>query len=152
MPAGVVSSGSFGHRVLGRRWLGQVCSGLEYFDCVSLDPGTVVLNAGVHGGGEIPNFIGITEPYEPPTAAEITLHSDQESVEESGVKIFQTLLDLGYVTAEELKVITGKRMKANPRPAKKARAAEKGVKARPAARAARVAKPAKKPVAKRKGR
>lgn len=40
-----------------RRWLGQVCGGLEYFDCVTLDPGAVVLNAGVHGGGEIPYFM-----------------------------------------------------------------------------------------------
>ena len=25
--------------------------------------------------GEIPNFIGITEPYEPPNAPEVTIHS-----------------------------------------------------------------------------
>ena len=97
--------------------------------------------------GEIPNFIGITEPYEPPASAEVVIHSDQESVEEGAAKIFQSLLDLGYVTAEELKIITGKKMKANPLP-KKARQPEpkadkpgKGAKARPATRAARVAKP-----------
>ena len=104
--------------------------------------------------GEIPNFIGITEPYEPPTAPEVTIHSDSEPVEDGAMRIFQALLDLGYVTPDELKVITGKRMKANP-DAKKARGrnaaakaspgkASKGAKARPAARAARMAKPAKK--------
>jgi adenylylsulfate kinase len=99
--------------------------------------------------GEIPNFIGITEPYEPPTSPEVTIHSDTEAVEDGAMKIFQSLLDLGYVTTEELKVITGKKMKANPLP-KKARRGEpeakaekpgKGAKARPATRAARVAKP-----------
>lgn len=106
--------------------------------------------------GEIPNFIGITEPYEPPTSPEVTIHSDTESVEDGALKIFQSLLDLSLVTPEDLKIITGKKMKANPLP-KKAREAEvapakgkgeakaaapKGAKARPATRAARVAKPA----------
>jgi adenylylsulfate kinase len=103
--------------------------------------------------GEIPNFIGITEPYEPPTSPEVTIHSDTESVEDGAMKIFQSLLDLSLVTPEELKIITGKKMKANPLP-KKARQAEakpdtkaagKGAKARPATRAARVGKPAAAP-------
>lgn len=111
--------------------------------------------------GEIPNFIGITEPYEPPTSPEITIDSNIEPVEEGARKIFQLLLDLGYVTSEELKTITGKKMKANPevkagrRPAAKAAAPAKGSRqARPAARAARVVKKpvAKKPAGKGKGR
>ncbi|AGC45172.1 adenylylsulfate kinase [Myxococcus stipitatus DSM 14675] len=131
--------------------------------------------------GEIPNFVGITEPYEPPTSPEVTIHSDVESIEDGAAKIFQSLLDLGYMTTEELKTITGKKMKANPLPAKgekaekpekaekggaKARRAEepkaaakpakadKGAKSRPATRAARVAKPtpASKKSAKGKGR
>lgn len=114
--------------------------------------------------GEIPNFIGITEPYEPPNAPEVTLHSDTESVEDGALRIFQSLLDLGYVNAEELKVITGKKMKAQPLPKKPKTAAavpakplpappSKGVKSRPAARAAaRVSKPAKKTADKRKTR
>lgn len=94
--------------------------------------------------GEIPNFIGITEPYEPPTSPEVMIHAETESIEEGALRIFQALLDLGYVSPEELRVITGKRMK-KAQPVKKARrsgAAQKGAKARPAARAARVAKPA----------
>ncbi|WNZ58775.1 adenylyl-sulfate kinase [Myxococcus sp. MxC21-1] len=128
--------------------------------------------------GEIPNFIGITEPYEPPNSPEVTIHSNVESVEDGAAKIFQSLLDLGYMSTEELKVITGKKMKANPLPAKgekaekaekggakarraeeskpaaKAPKADKGAKARPATRAARVAKPASaaKKAAKRKAR
>jgi adenylylsulfate kinase len=97
--------------------------------------------------GEIPNFIGITEPFEPPTSPEVTIQSNLESVEDSARRVFQAMLDLGYVTAEELRVITGKRMKANPLP-KKARS---GARKRPVARAARVAK-AKKPAAKRRAR
>ena len=97
--------------------------------------------------GEIPNFIGITEPFEPPGSPEVTIHSDVESVEEGSRKVFQAMLDLGYVTPEELRTITGKRMKAN-RLAKKARA---GARNRPVARAARVVK-AKKPAAKRRAR
>lgn len=102
--------------------------------------------------GEIPNFIGITEPYEPPTSAEVVIHSDVESVEEGGLKILQAMLDLAYVTPEDLKTITGKKMKANP--VKKARTAatSKAARARPAAHAARVAKPKKETAAKRKGR
>ncbi|NMO18927.1 adenylyl-sulfate kinase [Pyxidicoccus fallax] len=79
--------------------------------------------------GEIPNFIGITEPYEPPNSPEVTIHSDTESVEDGAAKIFQSLLDLGYMTTDELKIITGKKMKANPLPAKGEKAekgAEKG--------------------------
>jgi adenylylsulfate kinase len=69
-------------------------------------------------GGELPNFIGITEPYEPPSSPEVTLRSDRESTEEGAMRIFQALLDLGFMTSEELKVITGKKMKANPVPKK----------------------------------
>jgi adenylylsulfate kinase len=90
--------------------------------------------------GELPNFIGITDPYEPPASAEVLVHSDSESVEEGGLKIFQALLDLGCVTPEDLKIITGKRMKANP--VKKARTSKDIRTARPAARSARVSKKA----------
>jgi adenylylsulfate kinase len=99
--------------------------------------------------GEIPNFIGITEPYEPPNSPEVVIHSDTEPVEEGGRKVFQALLDLGYVTSEELRTITGKRMKANPLP-RKARKAARGARTRPARRAARVAKPARKAASKKR--
>ncbi|MFN0062578.1 MAG: adenylyl-sulfate kinase [Myxococcaceae bacterium] len=112
--------------------------------------------------GEIPNFIGITEPYEPPTSAEVVIRSDTESVEEGGLRIFQALLDLGYVSGEDLKIITGRRLKANPavKKAHQAKAAGKssgkvsanasGTKARPVQRAAKSSKPAPKTAAKRR--
>jgi adenylylsulfate kinase len=104
--------------------------------------------------GEIPNFVGITEPYEPPTSPEVTIHSDVETVEDSAPRVLQSLLDLGYVSGEDVKVITGKRMKANPL-VKKARrdgkaAAKQGTRAARPAQAARVAK--KTAGGKRKGR
>lgn len=102
--------------------------------------------------GEIPNFVGITEPYEPPSSPEVTIHSDTESIEDGAMRVFQALLDLGYVTTEDLKTITGKKMKASPvkkarrdgKEGKPGKATAKGAKARPAARAARIAKPDKK--------
>ena len=100
--------------------------------------------------GEIPNFIGITEPYEPPNSPEVTIHSETEQVEAGALRVFQSLLDLSYMTAEELKVITGTRMKAQKLPPKSAR---RGAKARPAARAARVGgTPAKKKAAGKRGK
>jgi adenylylsulfate kinase len=65
--------------------------------------------------GEIPNFVGITEPYEPPGSPEVEIHTNQEGVEAGGLKIFQSLLDLAYMRPEEIKVITGTRLKASPR-------------------------------------
>ncbi|MDQ3263719.1 MAG: adenylyl-sulfate kinase [Myxococcota bacterium] len=107
--------------------------------------------------GEIPNFIGITEPYEPPNSPEVTIHSDHEAVEEGARKVFQALLDLGYMTTDELKVITGKKMKAQPLPKKGARrevaappAKKAAPAARPAARTARAQKPAPKKAGKKK--
>jgi adenylylsulfate kinase len=93
--------------------------------------------------GEIPNFIGITEPYEPPSSPEVIIKSDVESVEDGGRKIFQALLDLGFMNTEELKVITGTKMKAQPIKKNKARRDAGSSKARPAARTVRAAKPAK---------
>ena len=98
--------------------------------------------------GEIPNFIGITEPYEPPGSPEVIIKSDIEAVEEGGRKIFQALLDLGFMNSEELKIITGTKMKAMPIKKNKARRDTGSSKARPAARTVRAAKPSK--AAKRK--
>lgn len=96
-------------------------------------------------GGEIPNFVGITEPYEPPTSPEVVIHSDTEAIEAGGLRVFQSLLDLAYVTPDEVKVITGTRLKAGggkaPRRAGKSAPAAK---ARPATRASAKGKKAKK--------
>jgi adenylylsulfate kinase len=86
-------------------------------------------------GGEIPNFVGITEPYEPPTNAEVIVHSNIDAVDGGGLKIFQSLLDLAYMTTDELKVITGTKMKVSPPKPKKG--------AKPAKAPKKAAKPAK---------
>ncbi|MFO8057335.1 MAG: adenylyl-sulfate kinase [bacterium] len=51
--------------------------------------------------GEIKNFTGIDDPYEPPEKPEIVCHTDQETVEESVAKIIKTLEILGYIPALE---------------------------------------------------
>lgn len=65
--------------------------------------------------GELPNFIGITDPYEPPTHAEVVVDSGEETVEESVAKIFQKLVDIGYLKPEETKIALGKRLKPTPK-------------------------------------
>ncbi len=47
--------------------------------------------------GEIPNFTGISDPYEPPENPEVVVETDKESVEESVDKIWQVLAALGYL-------------------------------------------------------
>ncbi|HMK73395.1 MAG TPA: adenylyl-sulfate kinase [Myxococcaceae bacterium] len=102
-------------------------------------------------GGEIPNFIGITEPYEPPVSPEVTIRSDLDTVEAGAHRIFQALLDLGHLSPEDLRVITGKRSRGTAG-LKKARVHEKGARARPAARAARLVKRSRPPKKSGKGK
>ncbi len=47
--------------------------------------------------GEIKNFTGVDDPYEPPLNPEVTIHSDRETVEESVNKILHKLEELGYI-------------------------------------------------------
>jgi adenylylsulfate kinase len=64
---------------------------------------------------------------------EVKIRSNEEAVEAGALRVFQALLDLTYMNAEELKIITGTKMKANPK-------AKKGK----AGKAPKAAKPAKK--------
>jgi adenylyl-sulfate kinase len=50
--------------------------------------------------GEIPQFTGISDPYEPPLSAEITIDTSQGSVEEGGGRILAKLRELGYLDAD----------------------------------------------------
>jgi len=52
--------------------------------------------------GEILNFTGISDPYEPPVAAEITVDSSVESPEESTRRILSRMHDLGLMIDETL--------------------------------------------------
>lgn len=47
--------------------------------------------------GEIKNFTGVDDPYEPPDAAEVICNTDTESVQQSVGKILKTLELLGYI-------------------------------------------------------
>ncbi len=47
--------------------------------------------------GEIPNFTGISDPYEPPVQPEVVVHTDRESHEESMRKILETLVALNWL-------------------------------------------------------
>jgi len=52
--------------------------------------------------GEIPEFTGVSDPYEPPLSPEITVYTANESIEESFAKIMDYLEKERYVPAHEL--------------------------------------------------
>ena len=52
--------------------------------------------------GELPNFTGVSDPYEEPLNPEVSLNTDNESVEESTSKVLGKLQELGYLPAEEV--------------------------------------------------
>lgn len=47
--------------------------------------------------GEIPNFTGLSDPYEEPLNPEITLETDREGPEESAAKVLRRLEELAYL-------------------------------------------------------
>ena len=49
--------------------------------------------------GEIANFTGVSDPYEPPLSPDVVVRSDQESVEESVEKILAVLEGRGALAA-----------------------------------------------------
>lgn len=51
--------------------------------------------------GEIPNFTGISDPYEPPPNPEIVVHTDTQTIEESAQIILNRLIELGYLPPED---------------------------------------------------
>lgn len=52
--------------------------------------------------GEIKNFTGVSDPYEAPLNAEVTYHSDNETVQESAQKILNKLEELGLIPVSEM--------------------------------------------------
>lgn len=50
--------------------------------------------------GEITQFTGISDPYEPPLNPEVTIHSSQETPPESVARIWATLERLGLVSID----------------------------------------------------
>lgn len=80
--------------------------------------------------GEVKNVPGVDVPYEPPQHAEITLRTEQDSVEQSVVKIFQGLVDAKLIGPTEFGRLTGGQRPRRGKPAKakggRAKAAGKG--------------------------
>lgn len=78
---------------------------LEVFVDAPLD---VVIERDVKGlyekalAGEIPNFTGISDPFEAPEDPDIHVHTDQETVEESARLIIDELERRGLIPAAEL--------------------------------------------------
>lgn len=78
---------------------------LEVFVDAPLD---VVIERDVKGlyekalAGEIPNFTGISDPFEAPENPDIHVHTDQETVEESARLIIDELERRGLIPAAEL--------------------------------------------------
>lgn len=64
--------------------------------CESRDPKGLYKKA---RAGEIKGFTGIDDPYEVPERPEITLHTEQHSVEESVTQILKDLVARGYLKA-----------------------------------------------------
>src|SRR5690242_18334253 len=54
--------------------------------------------------GEIPQFTGISDPYEPPPAAEVTIDSSVISPEQSVETILSALCNLGMLQIEQVAV------------------------------------------------
>jgi adenylyl-sulfate kinase len=57
--------------------------------------------------GELKEIPGVDVPYEPPTHAEVTVHTDQELVDAAATRVFQALVDLKYVGPTEFGRLTG---------------------------------------------
>jgi adenylyl-sulfate kinase len=86
--------------------------------------------------GEAKNVPGVDVPYEPPQHAEITLRTEQESVEQCAVKIFQGLVDAKLIGPTEFGRLTG-----GQRPRRgKAKAPKKGARAKAAGKGGAKAK------------
>lgn len=48
--------------------------------------------------GEIPRFTGVSDPYEPPAAPELTVDSSAEPVEASAARIWSALVEMGLIS------------------------------------------------------
>jgi adenylyl-sulfate kinase len=78
--------------------------------------------------GELKEVPGVDVPYEPPSHADVTVHTDQVPVAEAGLRVLQALVDLKLVGPAEFGRITGGQRPRRGKPAKagKARGAGKG--------------------------
>lgn len=113
---------AFVAKLLSRNGVGCVCSFISPYQAVRdhvraettnfievfVDaPLNVVMDRDVKGmykkaiAGEIPNFTGISDPFEPPVNPEIHLHTDRETPEESAQRILTYLETAGLIPVRE---------------------------------------------------
>lgn len=52
--------------------------------------------------GELANFTGVSDPYEPPLNPDVVVNTDRETLEESMGKILKALERLGYLPVQEV--------------------------------------------------
>jgi adenylyl-sulfate kinase len=111
---------TFVAKLLSRNGVGCICSFISPYQAVRdqvraettnflevfIDaPLAVVMERDVKGlyekaiAGEIPNFTGISDPFEAPARPDIHIRTDQLTVEESAQKIIDQLQQLGFVPA-----------------------------------------------------
>jgi adenylyl-sulfate kinase len=114
---------TFVAKLLSRTGVGCVCSFISPYQSVRdhvranttnflevyIDaPLDVVIDRDVKGlykkalAGEIPNFTGISDPFEAPEKPDIHIRTDQDTPEQSAAKIIAELERLGYVPAMEV--------------------------------------------------
>ncbi len=79
---------------------GRIGSFVEvYIDC----PLEVCMQRDVKGmykkalAGELKAFTGVSDPYEPPLHAEVTLHTDREAPAASAARVLRRLTEMGYL-------------------------------------------------------
>lgn len=111
---------TFVAKLLSRNGVGCVCSFISPYQSVRdhvrtnttnflevyIDaPLDVVIDRDVKGlykkalAGEIPNFTGISDPFEAPEKPDIHIRTDQQTPEESAAQIIAQLESLGYIPA-----------------------------------------------------
>ncbi len=78
----------------------------NFVECYVECPLEVLIERDVKGlyekalDGKLPNFTGISDPYEPPVNPEITVHTATQSVKECTAIIIRRLEELGYLEPE----------------------------------------------------
>jgi adenylylsulfate kinase len=86
--------------------------------------------------GEAKNVPGVDDPYEPPTHPDVTVRTDEESVEDAGKRIFQLLVDVKYLGTPDFMRLSGGQRPKRSRPAAARAASRKKLAAKAAARKA----------------
>jgi adenylyl-sulfate kinase len=76
--------------------------------------------------GELKEVPGVDVPYEPPAHADVIVHTDQLTVAEETMRVFQALVDLKYVGPTEFGKLTGGRRPRRGKPGKAARRGSRG--------------------------